>query len=239
MLKELRKQRLEGARAGEPGYLYVVQFDNGVVKIGKAHNADARLSDHETNAGRFGLSIVQRWSSDIVHDVDASENELRCFCRAIGVPTASGREYFCDLPFTVAVHQAHAILAWLQERNFDREALAQCWSSVIRPVASMQTELTAVDAPAPRPANIRKGLRRYPVVGGAWRYYQLPCGGTVKGYATDHNYTLYGDTPLRAGDRFLAELYLSLHSNHSKYASDPRWTVKVIRPPERCASPSG
>ena len=48
-----------------PGYVYVLAFDNGTIKVGRTQNAARRLGSHKSSARSFGLTITDEWVSPL------------------------------------------------------------------------------------------------------------------------------------------------------------------------------
>jgi hypothetical protein len=90
---ESHRLREESRREFDPGCLYVVAFDSGVVKVGKAGNAERRLAQH-AKAGVIRAS----WISPRHIDCGKTERQLIAFCNEHGT-LHGGREYFRDISF--------------------------------------------------------------------------------------------------------------------------------------------
>ena len=43
------------------GYLYVIAFDNGIIKGGRTDDITRRYDEHRRDAGRFGVTIAKWW----------------------------------------------------------------------------------------------------------------------------------------------------------------------------------
>lgn len=95
------------------GYLYVVEFSTGVVKVGKSKQRGKRISDHSTIAHKMGIAVVRIWESHEVTRVDIRERTLITLCRTKGLPRTNGEfaEYFSNLDFDVAVSVGDAVSA--------------------------------------------------------------------------------------------------------------------------------
>ena len=102
---------------GARGYLYLLQFSNGVIKAGKTTDVLARQAEHEKEAARYDISVVNRWSSSLHDDVAILERRLVTVLGRIGQNTKAGKEYFSGVPFSVALHQA---------ANIDKVASQRC-----------------------------------------------------------------------------------------------------------------
>jgi len=99
---ESRRLRAERRRLFDPGHLYVAEFDSGVVKVGKADNAESRLAAH----AKTGL-VRSSWTSPRHLHCSKTERELIAFCNEYGT-LHGGREYFRDISFEIA--RAYAFL---------------------------------------------------------------------------------------------------------------------------------
>lgn len=99
-----RRLRAELYREFDPGYLYVAEFDSGVVKVGKARDADSRLRAH----GKTGL-VVSSWSSAYHLYCSKTERRLIAFCNDHAT-LYGGREYFRDITFDAASDYAARVV---------------------------------------------------------------------------------------------------------------------------------
>lgn len=78
-------------------HLYVLQFDNGVIKVGRTGDPRTRHERHERDCGRYGLTIKRRGVSEEWQGAQWAERQLVTVCAKIGRPTPAGREYFRDV----------------------------------------------------------------------------------------------------------------------------------------------
>ena len=76
-----------------PGHVYVVEFDSGVVKVGKTINPPSRIATHAIHGQAHGRSIRSSWISRAHYFHGATERELIDFCIRTGECIA-GREFF-------------------------------------------------------------------------------------------------------------------------------------------------
>lgn len=126
-------------REFDPGYLYVVAFDSGVVKVGRARNAESRLRAH----GKTGL-VVASWSSPYHLYINKTERKLIAFCDAHGT-LYGGREYFRDISFDEARAYAHLVVQGARRREY----LGQLVAAVKGDMGATWTEAqSALDAAA-------------------------------------------------------------------------------------------
>lgn len=111
---------------GLDGYLYVIEFSTGLVKVGMTRNPKARMRSHADEAARFGCVITSLWLSDQHENYRENEAEL---ISALGQPQ-HGSEYF-QIAFTTAVAAAKRLvyrclsLDELEDRRVNNEARAK------------------------------------------------------------------------------------------------------------------
>lgn len=88
--------RVRCNREGE-GYVYVLGFGSGIVKVGYTRDPVGRPRTHQATAEAFGDSLVSQWMSPPHLKYHANEAALIRFCadRAEG---ATGKEFF-RIPF--------------------------------------------------------------------------------------------------------------------------------------------
>lgn len=81
-------------------YIYVIAFDSGTLKVGRAADAVARLSTHRREAARHRVGVTAEWHSAPRGEFEAVQYErlLIDFCASRGTLRA-GQEYFCGLDY--------------------------------------------------------------------------------------------------------------------------------------------
>jgi DNA-binding XRE family transcriptional regulator len=80
------------------GYVYVIGFSNGIVKVGRTQNITRRLRAHAMAAHNFGIAVTAKWVSPEHAGWIGNEDELiRLAHEAGGQPTTP--EYFRSLNF--------------------------------------------------------------------------------------------------------------------------------------------
>jgi hypothetical protein len=88
------------------GYVYVVEFSSGTIKVGKSANVGQRLRQHAKDALNHGITIVRSWQSPAHTTWSENEQALIAFCwEQFGHPV-SGDEYFTDADFPVIAQYA-------------------------------------------------------------------------------------------------------------------------------------
>ncbi|OBG21630.1 hypothetical protein A5768_26375 [Mycolicibacterium fortuitum] len=174
----------DGRRTAGTGHLYLIQFDNGTLKAGCTSDLPTRFIKHTRDSGRYGLRIVNHWSSQRFCDIRLRERQLLDILAHIGTRTAAGREFFRDIPFSIARYQAEN----LDRARSERCCCGHCVTPLdvrlpvhIRGIKQTGTERTVFDV-------------------------QLPCGAVVTALLGDDDYGMNGQYPLRSGDHITVEL---------------------------------
>ena len=90
------------------GYVYVMAFSNGTVKVGQTQNAGRRLSSHKSSARCFGLAVTGEWVSPLHAEWHANERALKEIAAGLG-GTPVSLEYFSDIDFDVLVARARKL----------------------------------------------------------------------------------------------------------------------------------
>lgn len=94
-------------KGAERGYLYVIAFSTGTVKVGKTKRPEKRFGEHEREAAAFGGTITERWLSAAHDGYATNEGRLIDACATEG--TQIRREYFSGLPFARAKEIAESL----------------------------------------------------------------------------------------------------------------------------------
>ncbi len=80
------------------GYIYVIEFSNGTVKVGRSAEVTERIKVHDATARSFGLSIISKWTSPLHRDWKDNEEKLKALAEELGGVPNNG-EYFAGLSF--------------------------------------------------------------------------------------------------------------------------------------------
>lgn len=91
------------------GYIYVIQFSTGHIKVGQTNNPRQRLSSHTHDAAKMGAAVSQFWFSAPHRDYRKTESRLIDAMSAVG-RRLSGREYYADCDFAAAVQLASGLI---------------------------------------------------------------------------------------------------------------------------------
>ena len=100
---------MRNRRLDPQGYIYVIEFSLGVIKVGKTNSPRSRIKSHGRDVGRFGGSITRAWLSTAHHGYDLSETELIRAISKLGTQLVESTEYFRGCPFDEVVHVAGRI----------------------------------------------------------------------------------------------------------------------------------
>lgn len=74
------------------GFLYILQFSTGAIKVGQTVDLRKRLADHRLDAHAFNVAITDYWVSPAHVEYLANEQRLITYCKSLG--RRSKREYF-------------------------------------------------------------------------------------------------------------------------------------------------
>lgn len=84
------------------GYLYIILFENGVLKAGRTQKPAKRIPNHASNAASFSTTIEKVWVS--CHHDNYTSNETLLMSRiAANAKKQNKREYFEGISFDDAV----------------------------------------------------------------------------------------------------------------------------------------
>ena len=89
------------------GWLYVVEFTFGVIKVGRTVDPRNRIQRHIKDATRFGGTVSKFWLSSAHPEWKVNEGQLIVWSYSRGRQTFG--EYFADLGFDAAVTYAAAL----------------------------------------------------------------------------------------------------------------------------------
>lgn len=89
------------------GYIYVVAFSTGVVKVGQTEDPKQRLYAHQSKAGAFGVGTVSYWISPPHWNFKENETQLIKLCSEVSA--RSRLEYFHEVSFDQAADFAWSL----------------------------------------------------------------------------------------------------------------------------------
>lgn len=89
------------------GYVYVIAFDNGTVKVGCTQKVANRLGAHKRDGRKFGIAIADSWVSPLHVEWEPNEDALKSItARHGGTPAWTGAEYFTGADYALVVDAA-------------------------------------------------------------------------------------------------------------------------------------
>jgi predicted GIY-YIG superfamily endonuclease len=100
--------------AGE-GFLYVIAFTTGTVKVGQTEDPRQRLNTHQAEAAVFGVGATAYWISQSHSNFKTNETLLIEQCRKVS--GRSRREYYHEIGYERAVQFALALDYYSQITN--------------------------------------------------------------------------------------------------------------------------
>ena len=102
-----RIAELPGQAAGDGGYIYVLCYDDGLVKVGRTRDARSRVTGHATTGKVFGRQLADWWVSPPHDGWRENEKALIGFAADLGAPVAA--EYFPGIGFDDIVARAKTL----------------------------------------------------------------------------------------------------------------------------------
>lgn len=88
--------------APEDGFVYVIEFSDKTIKIGRTRDLAQRSASHQRDGEKFGLEVVRKWGSRAHRDYGSTEISLKQFASQ-KARLQGGKEYFVGLDFNAAV----------------------------------------------------------------------------------------------------------------------------------------
>ena len=87
------------------GHVYVVAFDNGIVKVGRTKDPANRLRTHKGDGKKFGIAVLDSWTSPLHYEWEMNEETLKALAvKYGGTPTCA--EYFQGADYASVVDAA-------------------------------------------------------------------------------------------------------------------------------------
>jgi DNA-binding XRE family transcriptional regulator len=90
------------------GYVYLIAFDNGLVKVGRTRNIERRLIAHTQAAHNFGFAVTGKWVSPRHRGWMGNEDELIRLAHELGGKQTTP-EYFKNVSFEALVERARQL----------------------------------------------------------------------------------------------------------------------------------
>lgn len=99
---------LDKLRRRLEGYVYVIKFSSGTVKVGQTSDPGRRFSEHAKAAQVHGRLVTQSWVSTPHVEVKANEDALISYC-AERWEESGGRESFANADYLAVVEYAQGL----------------------------------------------------------------------------------------------------------------------------------
>lgn len=90
------------------GYVYVLAFTNGTVKVGRTQDTGKRLNAHKSDARKFGLTVTDEWVSPLHTEWLENEADLKVLAASLG-GTPLRQEYFKGVEFAAVAEKAREL----------------------------------------------------------------------------------------------------------------------------------
>ncbi|WP_250029857.1 GIY-YIG nuclease family protein [Paractinoplanes maris] len=126
--RHLATRRVAFKLARQPrneGYLYVLEFSTGSIKVGLTEDPKRRLGQHLGEARAFGVYITNYWISPSCHNFVSNETRLINACGRVS-KQRSRKEYFHDVPYATAVGFANELTYF--SKNTEQASVEGVWA---------------------------------------------------------------------------------------------------------------
>lgn len=90
----------------ELSHLYVIEFENGTIKVGRSSDIATRINHHKATGAALGVPVSRVWQSEAHENSHDSENRLLAALPA----SCSGREWFREVLFNDVIKVAENIV---------------------------------------------------------------------------------------------------------------------------------
>lgn len=90
------------------GYLYVIRFETGVVKVGRTNHPSRRIGEHRRDAFAYNVVMTDVWVSE--EHLGHLTNEVELITYAHSTAGRMRREYFHGADFRGLAEYAHALV---------------------------------------------------------------------------------------------------------------------------------
>lgn len=106
------------------GYIYVIAFTTGVVKVGQTEDPKRRLGEHQSEAMAYGVGATNYWISPPHRNFKNNETHLIKLCAKVS--KRSRREYYHEVGYERAVDFAWTLT--FDSEGPDQPAVECGWS---------------------------------------------------------------------------------------------------------------
>lgn len=91
-------KKVEKMKAGRPGYVYIIEFENGVTKVGQSGNPTSRIRSYSSYCDQAKTRVVNEWVSPILENANYEEQCMIKACLGFG-HRSHGNEWFVGVDF--------------------------------------------------------------------------------------------------------------------------------------------
>ncbi len=105
--------------------IYVVEFGNGTLKVGRSGDPKRRVKNHEYLARRKGTEVSRAWTSGWHLAARNNETALIYHCHSYEGSKVTGREWFTGVDYASVVDYAESLV---KEPDFDTAGPEGCLS---------------------------------------------------------------------------------------------------------------
>ena len=91
-------KQVKKMKAGRPGYVYIIAFENGVTKVGQSGNPTSRIRSYSSYCDQAKTRVVNEWVSPILENANYEEQCMINSCLGFG-KRAHGNEWFIGIDF--------------------------------------------------------------------------------------------------------------------------------------------
>lgn len=146
------------------GYIYVCLFSNGLVKVGKSVNPDARIASHRGRVSCLRVTLSEKQVFECKGDMNLTERALINACKS-NAEQVSSSEWFSGLDFEYAKNVAAQCAATEYKVPEDGALMAQIAAEVVKCFGSQTAVAKALGYDDVRNvSNWTTGKRWFPTV---------------------------------------------------------------------------
>lgn len=132
-------------KATRGGYVYVIAFHNGTVKVGSTVNPSQRVRFHQTSAAQFAITTLDVWVSPEIDRYLLAEKRLIAAASRMSTDSAL-REWFWGVDFHALVEIANAVISEPEPetpRQADKDSVSHTFWTRIKDALNVDTNAKA------------------------------------------------------------------------------------------------
>lgn len=116
-------KKVEKMKAGRPGYVYIIEFENGVTKVGQSGNPTSRIRSYSSYCDQAKTRVVNEWVSPILENANYEEQCMISSCLGFG-RRAHGNEWFIGIDFEELVAHTKFFMEVASDEFLENERAA-------------------------------------------------------------------------------------------------------------------